>query len=332
MEPSYLKSDNISQIISSKILDLLSDLHHCSPIQPKSQNFQYQISTFPYSSTQKYFQSIFLKNQPQSFSACLLECIEGCYPILRIKWKFYYDPSDPCTVSDSSQYSEISRILRCISLAISILPASHLSNPKLQLSATAAEEVQWDRSLQPSNIKTFPPRPFTLQNASGRLNISVEYSSINARPRIISQFLGRRPRLASLDYGEEPKDKLRLNFSMISTEPSSRERLRKNTAGTKLLDLIASESFYEEQEIGFKIIESEISPELDFYDEAEYGHNSFELEEHEEDYEYSDDTQISLYIQECRTAQELRIFSNSDLNCNALVQQWKSSRNNTVML
>ena len=330
MESSNLKSDNISQTISAKIIDLLSDLHHCSPNQSTSPNSQYQLSTFPYSPAQRGLHSIFQKNLPQDFSVCILECIEGCCPILREKWKFHWDPSDTSEITEPNQYSEISRTLRSISLAISVISTFDFLNLRLQLAATAAEDVQWDLSLQKTDIKSFPRRPFSLQNVSGTLRISAEYTEIHVKPRIVSQNLGSRPRLVSLDYGEESRDKGKLNFSFISTEPSPKEPYRKNTGG-KLLELIASESFCEEQEIGFKMIESELNPERDSAEEN-FGHNSFDMEFEENYSEYNDDAHITSYIQQCKTALNLKIFTTATLNCNELVQEWKSSSSNNIML
>lgn len=287
-----------------------------------SRNPSYHISTFPFPALEKPLQTIFEKKQLQEFSISTVEHIEGCYPILRERWKFKYDPNDPSEVEEPQQYEEIVRTLRAIALAISVISLYDNSKLQLQISTQPNEDLFWDVSLQQKDVKSFPKSPIILQNTLGKLIISAEYITSNIKPRIARQTIGLRPRLVSLDYGEDGKEGKKLNFSFASTETSPQD-LNRMRNKKKLLSLIASESFYEENEIGFKMIASE----LDDMESSEnsFGHNSFEMKFEENLAENNENASISIYNNQCKAMGNLKIFASPEINCSELVSSWKKN-------
>ena len=316
-----MKSDNFNKQVSSKIIDLLVESRNCSFSIAAISNSMYQITTYSYPLIQNDLQFIFEKKTVQDFSISLIEYAEGCYPILREKWNFEYDPNQEPELSEKSQYIETVIKLRSLAILMKTIDKENYSNLRLQVNESSTEDVSWDSLLQKKDIKYFPKSPMVFLNNSGRLSVNVEYTDVNLKPRIINQILGSRPRLISLDVGDEIKDIFRLNYSLGSTETSPQD-LNHTRRGDKLLSLIASESFFEENEIGFKLISSELHNDQDSGDEN-FGRSSFDMDIDEIESDNTEDASISLYIQQCKSIQNLSIFSNLKGDCNKLIRFWR---------
>lgn len=310
MEKSRPKIINQIHKVANKILEILSDTLNLYPNLPKAPNSQFQITTYSVPALQKDIEPIFQKAKSQEFFLFLIECIEGCYPILRAKWKFVYEPLSLPNSTKFTSDIETSIILRSLADFLAGTFKSLTGVLKVEISKFLSTRYNWDPSLVSNQIKSFPSQPFTFTCNSGMLSVSIQYNISPLKPRISEKHLGFRPRLKSFDFGEEFKEVNKSFGSHISTEASPQEKRR----GNRLLSLIISESFIEEKEIGFSLISSNLDPEPDSGNES-FGHNSFDIDSEPQNPNPSDDTQISQYIEQCTLVQNLNIFQvvyNSD--------------------
>jgi len=132
----------------------------------------------------------------------------------------------------------------------------------------------------------------------------------SSQQRILSQqVLGLRPRLTSEEVGDyEAKDQPNFSFSSISTDfsPTTR-RDRSFSFGSKNLSLIESESFYQETDVGFRLLgldeESEKDPTTEEDEDFADSELPFEIDE-----EGTEGIAVAKYKKRCEEIRNLSLF------------------------
>ncbi|CAG9312081.1 unnamed protein product [Blepharisma stoltei] len=339
MESCRASEQNLMQDFMTKLIEFISQTHSCSPLFAASSN-SFTKSYSPKPSSIHDSIRVLWENQQtphKEFEIDLLECIEGCHPLLLERWKFHIIPKR-LAADFSKNLTETPKIagIRALMAASLLLPASEIRNSSISLIIrTASQEgISWDPSILPRDIQYFPSIPFKFETAFNILSVRIEYTTKNIKPRIISQTLGIRPRLTSVDGGDfELKDvfkhQTKSQISLLSTDASPETpRLRSRS---RMLSLIESESFYEESEVGFKLIYSDLC--TDDYDPSSDEENDTFAEGFFENpfgsLESSNDTRISLYRKQCDKIREVNLFkgsSNSISQVREILTYWANRK------
>jgi hypothetical protein len=122
------------------------------------------------------------------------------------------------------------------------------------------------------------------------------------------QDFGPRPRLQSLGSELIP---------VISQRKSSCIEIT-----DKSLNIISSQSLYEENEVGIKLISSEIYEDSDFEKDS-FGKSSFDMEIDIQT-DTPEEAKTSLYMLSCDKIRELSLFSQSEFGIKEFVFDWKN--------
>ncbi|OMJ91925.1 hypothetical protein SteCoe_5487 [Stentor coeruleus] len=303
MEKDIQAFSNQIQKIVYKILGIVSETFNLYPYSPKVANNDFHITTSLASILEKDIESVFLKTVNQEFFLMLIECTEGCYPILRAKWRFVYNPVVLSTFTNTTTDNEISSTLCSLAVFLTALYKSYNGTLKAEIIKSCVCNYYWDTSLCLHDIKSYSPEALFFQSSSSSLLITLQYCDCYIKPRVKTQKLGSRPRLVSFDAGEDFKEVNKSFGSYISTEPSPQEKKHNN----QLISLIYSDRIIEEKEIGFSLINSCMDSIPDFDDES-FGHNSFDMDLEDEEVVPSEDSKISQYIKQCNFIQGLNLF------------------------
>lgn len=302
MEKDIQALPNQIQKIVNKILGIVSETFNLYPYSPKVANNEFQILTNSAPILEKDIESVFLKTVYQEFFLVIIEHTDNCYPILRAKWRFVYDPAVLSTFTKTTSDSETPSTLCSLAVFLTALYKSLNGTPKAEVIKSCVCNYYWDTSLSLHDIKSYSPEPLFFQSSSS-LFLTLQYCDCYIKPRVKKQNLGSRPRLVSFDTGEDFKEVNKSFGSYISTEPSPQEKKHSNN----LLSLIYSDRLIEEKEIGFSLINTCMDSIPDFDDES-FGHNSFDMDLEAEDSVPSEDAKISQYIQQCNFIQGLNLF------------------------
>lgn len=163
------------------------------------------------------------------------------------------------------------------------------------------------------------------------MTVRIEYATKHIKPRIISQTLGTRPRLVSLDNCDfDAKDLFKpQTTSLLSTDVSP--ETPRYRSRSRMLSLIESESFYDESEVGFKLIFSQLcTEEAPSSDEDNDEFTAGICDNPFGSVESSNDTRISLYSKQCDNIRNIRLFkgdSNSLLQVREVLNLWLNRKN-----
>lgn len=248
---------------------------------------------------ESYLRQISKSTARETFSLILSEKIEGCYPLLKQIWKISLTP-------DCKHFSHPGNFPSQMLIIQSYLKSEHIY---IEANSGPTLVPTWDNRLSYSSIHVHPTTPFSIGHNGKCLTIQIEYQVSDLKPRIFEQNLGSRPRLVSFDSGEDLKD-----FQLKTEKSPGRKSL------SKQLSLINSESFYEENEIGFSLIHSTLADYQDSEDELQVGQDIFDLDL-KTFQPQAEDSQIPLYIQNCGKMSQLKLFS-SFQNPSELVKNW----------
>ncbi|OMJ94921.1 hypothetical protein SteCoe_1781 [Stentor coeruleus] len=303
MEKDIQALPNQIQKIVYKILGIISETFNLYPYSPKVANNEFQIITNSAPILEKDIESLFVKTANQEFFLILFECTDNCYPILRAKLRFVYDPVVLSTFTNPSSDNEISSTLSTLAVFLTDLYKSYNGILKVEIIKSSVCNYYWDTSLSLYDIKSYSSEPLLFQSSLSSLLLTLQYCDCYIKPRVKTQKLGSRPRLVSFDTGEDFKEVNKSFGSYISTEPSPQEKKHRN----QLLSLIYSDRLIEEKEIGFSLINSCMDSIPDFDDES-FGHNSFDMDLETEEIDQTEDGKISQYVQQCNLVQSLNLF------------------------
>lgn len=255
----------------------------------------------------------------------VLEICEGCQPLLLERWNFIHTSTKiKSSLSYKKRELDVLSGLRCLMAGSLTLPSSY--KPKSSISINIKKEnidlTFWDPVLTDQDILYFPSQKLNFEIDNIMLETYIEYYTLPLKPRITRNSLGIRQRLVSFDNGEfENKDKQGIfNRSFESTEASP---------GLKAIrqSIINSESFFEENEAGFRLMSYDYK-ELSFEEsENEFANNSFEMEFENEILENESDSVVPLYLRNCDKLKEVTLF-NGNVNTYAeilrVVSNWKN--------
>jgi hypothetical protein len=295
MEKQNPLAYNTNYLICIKIIENLIKSRSFTMIPTKTISSRYQISTFSYPKIQKDLEYIFAKNSAQDFSILIIENTEDCFPILREKWNFIYNPNDKS--ESSTPYHEISSALRSLAVLSTTTPLHSNLILTFQHNITCKYEFEWDSSIENKDIEIFPSDPLKFQNGYGKITIQVQYCANPSKPKILEKYLGARPRLVSFDITE---DHTKPSSSFVSTEASPQDTSKINKKASTV-SVIRSQSFI--NEIGVKFMSSDDCDSC----EENFGHNSFETEI-EDCVQSDEDSSISFYITQCKSVLNLNLF------------------------
>ena len=191
----------------------------------------------------------------------------------------------------------------------SLLPSSSIF-PKVLYIKDSHLNTKWPSSLSSSDIKQFPTIPYQLYSHISSLLIYVEYYIKPLKPHICTQALGERPRLLSIGNLDSP---VYLNNRALSESKA------------KYKVTFTNESIYEENEVGVKLISSEIFDNEDLENE-DFGRSSFDMEiDISENHDTPEEAKISLYMLSCEKIREISLFeSSNNIEFKTLVENWKN--------
>ena len=296
MESDYLKKFLI------KLCNSLFYLHGSSfkkQDQPDS-SFQLKIPSFNHVANEIEFYWPSLRSR----ELCLevVNESEGCFPLLLEKWRFSLSAAKkPC-----KSYQNDSQKLRSFIALAQILPSIRSQNKILYLRDSSLS-LSWPQ-LKVGKLLQFPEAPELIHSSDYTLSVCVQYYSKPVKPTICMQDFGPRPRLQSVGSELIP---------VISQRKSSCVEIT-----DKSLNVISSQSLYEENEIGIKLISSEIYEDSDFEKDS-FGRSSFDME-----IDFQTDTpeeaKTSLYMLSCDKIRKLSLFSQSELGIKEFVVEWKN--------
>lgn len=234
-----------------------------------------------------FLKQISKSSSRETFSLSFTEKIEGCHPLLKQIWNISFTP-------DCKHFTHLTNFTSEFSVIQNNLKAENIF---IEVNQKPALLPAWDSRLSYSSIRKYPITPYSIGHNGKCLTIQIEYQLSILKPRIIEQNLGMRPRLVSFDAGEDLKD------YKIEQSPS-------RTSRQKRLSLIHSESFYEENEIGFSLINSTLADYTESDEEFQIVQDIFDLDL-KSSQPQSEDSQISMYIQKCVKIGQLQLFGNT---------------------
>ncbi|CAG9334224.1 unnamed protein product [Blepharisma stoltei] len=261
----------------------------------------------------------------------ITEIIEGCEPLLLEKWYIEINLAKNNIKIPSKKTGYDFKILMSSLMSASLLfPSAYAAQTSIKIGdlQSFSRNSLWELSVSRNEILKFPQSPIEVQFPEGNLKAYVEYLGSPAKPKISPQQLGSRPRLVSigdeLDFKESQKP-LKIHQSLQSTETSQKFQNKENS---RFLSLIESESFYDENEIGFKPISSVLfTEELQIESDEEI--NEFETAEEINEGEMQNDSKISVYWKKCDEVLNLKLFNgneNSNILARELVYSWKNKK------
>jgi len=267
----------------------------------------------------------------------ITEIVEGCEPLLLEKWYIDIHLSTNHLKIPSKGLSYDFKILMNSLMSASLLfPSAYAAQTSIKIGDPQSfqRNCLWDLSISRNEILKFPQSPIEIQFPDGSLKVHVEYLGSPVKPKISPQQLGIRPRLVSigdeLDFKESQKP-LKSHQSLQSTETSQKSQKFQNKENIRVLSLIESESFYDENEIGFKPISSVLFTE-ELQIESDEEANAFETEEEIFEGEMANESKISVYWKKCDALLNLKLFNgdeNSNILAREIVYSWKNKKSET---
>lgn len=273
-------------------------------IETKDSCFQLRPSTFPHVQSEIDFHFPTLKTRELILE--LVQEIEGCFPLLLERWSFKLIQSPDHNLKPL--YTTDSIALRSFLSAGSIMPSVSMDNKSIYIRDSSLC-TDWPRELNANKLKKFPYDPHVIHGSGYSLQVQILYYLENIKPAICIQAFGGRPRLLSADSG--------LDFGMYS----GHERKSSAVDKSKFFGMLTSQNIYEENEVGIKLISSEVYDGSSFESEN-FGRSSFDLE-----IEMNDDTpeegKISLFMLNCDRIRELNLFQDREIGVGELVEYWQ---------
>ena len=203
--------------------------------------------------------------------------------------------------------------MRSLVAICEILPSSSVF-PKALYIKDSHLNTQWPSSLSPSEILHFPIRPYLLWTSSECLMIDVQYYTKPINPSLCTQSLGERPRL--------------LSVGSIDGLPYLHERKTSmnNETRARAVSTVITNTICEEEEVGIKLICSELFEGSDFGDEN-FGRSSFDMEIDISDMKDTpEEVKISLFLVGCEKVRELEIFKiPGEVDVKVMIEGWKKN-------
>jgi hypothetical protein len=306
-----MESKDTLKSFTSKLIDYIYYINKST--LKSTQDSSFQVKTPSYSHVHKEIEYIWNDcKKSKEFSVEIIQQVENCEPLLLERWNFNVHV---CVSKDiQSTYCELSSIIRRFMAVSSLLPSSNVESKTLDIKDSHLN-TQWPASLAGSDICQFPAIPYRLHSSSHNLFLYVQYYNKPIKPHIRNQPLGDRPRFMSVGSVDSADNMQIRRFSSIESR-------------TKVLANAASDSIYEENEVGIKLISSEYAENSDFEGE-DFGRSSFDMEiDVTENSDTPEEAKVSLYMLSCDKIRELLLFkSTENFDPRALIDTWKNSGN-----
>ncbi|OMJ72501.1 hypothetical protein SteCoe_29042 [Stentor coeruleus] len=278
---------------TAKFIDFLFYQHGSQMRHNETTDTSFEIKTPFYSHVHTEVDFIWEeKDKGKGFSVEVFHENENCNPLLLERWNFQISKLQ--NKSQKGAYSKFAAAFRELSSKCKSLPSSCIFTKSIYLRDSHLN-TPWPSSLSNNEILLFPTVPYKLESLGFLLEVSVNYYIRPIQPLINLQLLGERPRLMSVGSIETQESPHFRRYSYAESK-------------NKVLTTITNEAIYEENEVGIKLISSEIVEDEDF-DNEDFGRSSFDMEF---DISLTEDTpeeaKISLYMLNCDKIRELLLF------------------------
>ena len=296
MESDYLKKFLI------KLCNSLFYLHGSSfkKQDPSDSSLQLKIPSFNHVAAEIEFYWPSLKSRELCLE--IINESEGCYPLLLEKWRFTLNPNQ----KSQKSYQTDSQTLRAFIALAQILPSMRSQNKIIYLRDSSLS-LNWPQ-LKASKLLQFPQIPQQVHYSDYTLSVCVQYYQKPVKPTICVQDFGPRPRLHSVGSELIP---------VIHQRKASCVEI-----ADKSLNIISSQSLYEENEVGIKLISSEIYEDSDF-EKDNFANSCFDME-FDFQTDAPEEAKTSLYMLSCDKIRELSLFSQSECPIKEFVALWKT--------
>ncbi|CAG9329367.1 unnamed protein product [Blepharisma stoltei] len=268
--------------------------------------------------------SIFSENSDyQELIIEILETCEDCNTQLIELWRFISTAKkNHNKIKKSDSELELATNLRVLMAGSLLLPSSYKDKSRLRVNIRkpSVKPTLWNSNLSQDEILRFPEQGLMVTGENSILTVYVEYIERDIKPELIVQNLGNRIRAFSFDIEDTKYMADSLDWS-----PSSGKKGK-----TKMLSLIDSESFYEDNESGIKLISSvyDSNSESSESEKNEFANNSFEMNFGSDGLEEDPDLLVSNYLNKCDKAGKTPLFIGHDtalIEAAALVKKWRQT-------
>jgi hypothetical protein len=296
MESDYLKKFLI------KLCDSLFHLHGSSFKKLENTDLFFQVKIPGFNHVRAEIEFFWPNLRSRELCLEIVSETEGCLPLLLEKWRFSLSESR----KGKRNYFSDSQALRAFMAFAQMSPSFKYQN-KIIYIRDSSLALSWP-SLKPGKLLQFPLEPYQVVSLDSALSVSVQYYRKQVKPTICVQDFGPRPRLFSVGSELIP---------VIHQRKSSCADL-----ADKSLNVISSQSLYEENEVGIKLISSEIYEDSSFEKDS-FGRSSFDMEI-EIQSDTPEEAKTSLYMLNCDKIRELSLFPSIDCAIKDLVNEWRN--------